>query len=583
MTMLVIGAIAAVVQVVSGGSGPFGSLVDGDLFTRADPARQIVALIAAMRDPIDWAHPLAISNLGHPYGTSMVIASLPGLFALPLRVLSQANVTFDAVLAMELVVRLIVALSPGAVYLLARTYGASRIAAAVSGAITLLIPAIIHWNWGITWPLSTWGLVAMLIRELVLAERGGRNPGGAALLAGALWWCFPYFGLMGGVLAVAHATRSLATRSLAPLLPTIGSLCGLATLRLFDTALPDGVGVNATNDYYRTSLWGLISLDPTSEARGLDIAEPAAHISAHPSEIQWGLIALVLFALSVRSASRVAPLTLLGAGALALLSLGTLGSGGLIPRELLLASPLSTFDDLDRLFLPAALLAMSIGPSVIESQLSRFGGRIVGVAAILALVPLSALYTDGSLMEPTSPIDRLQSTLNGREAPRGRAIPAIRDLISEHRIVVFAPSSVCLSDSAAAYVEISGQEMGIASLAALEGVPATAYNAARRWVSVDENGRYVDRPDRSAPDCDLERGDPPSGALVVVTTIEPDRLGVEPEWSLMTRKLAACSDDVTIGVVRSLRFCSDDVEAIVRFERRMDAVRPLEPRPLEAP
>lgn len=522
------------------------------LFERADLAS--VALLAAFSEPIDWSHPLAIYRLGYP-GTSLLIADGLPLISLPMRIISEAGVMFDPLVVIGVAVRGLVALSPLTLYLLARSLGASRASAVTASLIGIFTPALMYWNTTLTLGLAAWPLLALLLRELILGDREpSRSALPAAFLAGALWWCYPYLGAIGIALvggASLRARRSGGRRALAPL---VGSLLGLGLLLAFDLPLPDELSI-APAPQLLSALPSLLSFAPVSPLNS-GVSGP---------EAQWGLLVFLLAAGSSLAFTARHQLLAVAIAALALLSFGELGNGGLLPRAVYDLPLLALVDDIDRLFAPAALVAIALGPALVEARLRRLRPALAGGAQIL-MIGAAVAGSFGYIAAPVDPLVSLERTwlsLPDRGEDE-RAIEPLRTLIGAHTSLVFLPMPFCgqaeLETDARLGVSLRRATTGLAGLASIEGVGSPSFQPGRP-IFDRRFGRAID----GSPLCRFEFSPAPPLALVVFPALVDDG-STSHRWRLVGERLARCSGRIEIGVIDSLIFCSDQADEIARFE-----------------
>ena len=545
--------------------GPLSGL--DHIFVYSDLQQHYVAALAAMYDPIDWAHPLAISTLSYPFGTSLLMTDAFPPLILPLRILWQAGIEIDPPLALDLWVGLMTIIAPLSVYRLAHSLGASPWAAVISGLIGASMPGL---HFGIisgSQGLASWPLLALFMAELVLLERGrSRRYVSVALLGGLLWWCHASsLGPIGAVLASGYALTIFRHRSWRAVLPVLGSMVGLGLLYLADAPAPPGLSLKMPQMFF-SALPGLFSLAP--------------------GYTEWGVVPLILFLLVQPLLWRTIPWTTPFLWILVIVSLGSpeFGGGGVIPAELIRMTPFAFFDDPWRMFIVAALIGAAAAPALIEQLLARYAqsreGRsgakrltrwrrvaqtallLLGVAPLIIgeLGPRTPL---GGLMLPWAPEDT-------------RALPAVSGLIRVHDTLLFLPDPDCeterlytanqtqpfnrIDEYARDLEQLRGLTMGFALLALRESVPAYSFYSARSYGGPDRSQcRYFENP-------------PPPGTLVVAwTRLERDPSYQAP-WEEVVTQMARCSGPIKIGVIKDVRFCSDNVDSIEVFERRLFAL-----------
>jgi hypothetical protein len=539
------------------------------MFSNADRAQHRVALDAAMHDPIDWAHPLAISTLRYPFGTSLLLADALPLLGLPLRLAWQSGLLFDPMLALDLYRSAMLVIAPLSVYLLARTLGGSRLAASSSGLLVVGIAPLLQYPL-FSEGLASWPIFTLLLVQLVRSERGAKGlEGAAALLAALLWWAHPSNGILGLAFSSAYALGALPHRSARRLLPLLGSLVGLAAVWQASIPIPPGMTLEMPSGLGSSAVPGLLSarFDTWSE------------ITAQT----WGVLALVCSLLAQPRLWRIVPRLALATLGLAVISLGAIGNYGLIPIELIDVTPLRNIDSFDRLFLPAALFGVALVPAVFEATLERLARRLsfrplalrLQLPA-LAIAALIAFY--GGASNGLTPIWEVEHS-DRSVVP---AMPFVRELVRGHDRLLFLPDFECESfraytdaydpksnpDGSSSYdtagPEAMAQEMGYVWIAATEGLPAYGFYTARMIQDAERM--------RSGVDCAHTGELPPPGTLVVASTLfETDPAYVAP-WEAIAGEMAACSNKVTIGLIRDVRFCSDRPSLIDAFEANLAAL-----------
>jgi hypothetical protein len=552
--------------------GPLAGLYGRDTFDATDLGKSYVAAIAAMHDPIDWAHPLAISTLRYPFGTSLLLADALPLLTLPLRIAWQAGLTFDPTIALDLWVAAMVVISPFALYRLARAIGASRAAAFAAVGLGALHPALRTWFTSDGPPygsqgLASWPLFALLVAELAAVEsRSPYRRWVAPLLAAGLWWANPYLGLAGALLTAVHGVRAIPARRLVPLLPLIGSSIGVFLLVAADLPVPEGFAIERFDAF--------LSIIPGMLPGELSLAFPR-------DWWVWDGASALLLLVSLPLLWRRAPLLTVGTLLLVGLSLGSSGEGGgLFPASFYRATPLGLIEGVDRLFLPAALLGIAAAPSLVERLFRRGRTASVGRAAplIASLVLIAGLGwvpdLAGSAARPGTPLGGLADP--GPLVARGPVLAAVADLIGEHEALLFLPDTApdCELPSSRVdrerYFAIASQKMGLAGLAGERGVPAYSFYVSRMFYRTDEAAAGYTI--HAGTTCRHTREAPPARTLVVSSTLLDEVPPREAPWRAIVEQLPHCSGAFTSAPIEGLRFCSDDAAALKRFESRMRSV-----------
>jgi hypothetical protein len=576
--LLVLLGVALLLLVWPNG-GPISGLDGYGVFRMNDLTKSYVAAVAAMHDPIDWAHPLAISTLRYPFGTSLLLADALPLLTLPLRLLWQAGLRIDPAIALDLWVSAMLLISPFATYRLARALGASERAGLLSALLGALNPALRIWFSADRPPygsqgLAAWPLVALLFAEL-LDERSGRRRLAAPLIAGALWWANPYLGLVGGAVVALQALRLLRGGDRGDLLPLCGSLVGLVLLRMADLPLSDGVVIERFGDFLSV-VPGLLPWDASLD---------------HPRLWWvWDGLSLVLFLAAQPLLWRRSRMLLAGAWLLALISLGSQGDGGgLLPSALFTATPLVFVEAVDRLFLAAALLGVVASPALIERLLTERPRRsrlpVIPLALTLAVTVggwgatlvdrdlrwLGERAAAGNLVTPSRPMFELERN-SGQ-------LDALRELVGAHERVLFLPDTAPDCDTpttvSTTYGAAMSQKMGIAWIASSQGIPAYSFYTSRLvYPAADDSLR---QPIIDGVACEHMRRMPPAGTLVAVNPeLEALTQSTTP-WRLIPARLARCSAPIESELLGRIRFCTDRPETIERFERRLRSLPELEP------
>jgi hypothetical protein len=533
--------------------GPFSGITDQACgpFCWADQTTHYVAAIAAMHEPIDWSQPLAISTLRYPIGTSLLLADALPIVSLPLRLIWQAGLEIDPALAMDLWVNGLALLAPLLIYRLACRLGSGPVAALASALLGTLLPGLIGWTYSGVQGLQSWPLVLLLIGSLLRdEEEPARRGGGTALIGALLWWASPYLGAPGAVLIALSALFGLFRRRTSGLVGLLGSLAGLALLRLADIHPPDGLRISSASGYTSSALEGLLSLR---------FEEFAQFASA-----EWGFWALLFFLVSLPFWWRRSPGLLSGALILGVLSLGSEPivpgtAGGPFPSEWIAATPFADLRSIDRFFFIPALLGSLALPRIVGRELA--GARLVGRLGSIALLVAAGLSVavSGLYLYELQPSNRFVALVDER------AFPALRSVVADHERLLFLPDAVC-SDPVApeefviAVWRSQGQANGIAWAGALEGVPAYSFYVGRMLLSSPI-------PHESA-ECDHVRTPPPPGTLVIVSTIV-ESISHPAPWREIVASLPYCSARIELGALRDVRFCSDRVTSIERFEAEL--------------
>ena len=551
--------------------GPLSGL--DHIFAYSDLQQHYVAALAAMYDPIDWAHPLAISTLSYPFGTSLLMTDAFPPLILPLRILWQSGVEIDPPLVLDLWVGLMTIIAPLSVYRLARTLGASPWAAVISGLIGASVPNLQESLVSGSQGLASWPLLALFMAELVLLERGrSRRYVSVALLGGLLWWCHASsLGPIGAVLASGYALTIFRHRSWRAVLPVLGSMVGLGLLHLADAPAPPGLSL-AMPGIFLSALPGLFSLVPGGVG-------------------DWGVVPLILFFFVQPLLWRTIPWTTPFLWILVIVSLGSpeMGGGGVIPAELIQMTPFAFFDEPRRMFIVAVLIGAAAAPALIEQLLARYAQshegrsgakrvtrwRRVAQTALLLLgvAPLIA----GELGPKTMNSGRLMLPWDRGIVPEdARALPTVSGLIRVHDTLLFLPDPDCeggrlhfanqtqpfnrTDEYVRALEQLYGLPMGLALLALRESVPAYSFYRARTYGEPNRSQcRYFENP-------------PPPGTLVVAWTRLERDLSYQAPWEEIVAQMARCTAPIKIGVIEDVRFCSDNVDSIKAFERRLLAL-----------
>jgi hypothetical protein len=442
---------ASLPQLISGIAGLAWALIllpawrlttsTADLLGRSpgDFESALSSMYAAVRDPIDWARPFAVSNLDAPTGTTIFLNDIIPAAVLPMRLLHQLlRVTLDPQIVLTLLSVVFFALGCASVARLAATLGATPLAALCSGLLPLLaMPWVAYIPNGIA-ALSGWFVIVLAIDTLIRIARGSRGRGvfiQLFLLLNFALWLNPYYALNVLVLtgfALLHALFRGEIRIGAGLLAPI--LVALAPLMIFGASGPESsqrlLSFGGSGDWgLGAGLLGVGFLDPD---QGL-----------YTSYIRYWGLAFTLLALA--ALSRILRLGAVGVGALllGLYATGSPAAGGFVPEIVYQTLPFNSWASIDRFFAPLMILAMAIGPSLAAGWISAARSRLGGLLRTLPALGLVSLLIAEIVFAIVAPNGGLAATRRGApEALRPRLV-AIERLMASHPLVAISPDVSC--------------------------------------------------------------------------------------------------------------------------------------------
>lgn len=404
-----------------------------------DLESHVVSAYAAMRDPIDWARPFAVSSIDAPTGTSIFLNDIVPAVVLPMRLLHQLlGVTLDPQIVLTLLSVVFFALGCASIARLAATLGATPRAALCSGLLPLLaMPWVAYIPNGLI-ALSGWFVIVLTIDTLVRIARGSQGQGVFVqlfLLLNFALWINPYYALDVLVLTGFVLLRALLRgefRIGAGLLTLI--LVALAPLMILGASGPEST--QQLLSFGGSGSWGLGS-------RLLEVGFISPDQALYTSYVRhWGLIFTVLALVAL---PRIFRLGAVGVGALLLgiYATGSPAAGGFVPEIVYQTLPFRSWGSVDRFVTPLMILAMAIGPNLAAGWISAARSRFGKSMRALPALGLVSLLVAEIVIAIASPQGGLAVTRQLPPGPlSGRQI-AIEKLMRSHRLVTISPDLSC--------------------------------------------------------------------------------------------------------------------------------------------
>jgi len=442
---------SALPQLISGLAGLAWALIllpawrlttsTADLLGRSpgDFESALSSMYAAIRDPIDWTRPFAISNLDAPAGTTMFLSDIIPAAVLPMRLLHQLlGVTLDPQIVLTLLSVVLFSLGCASIARLAITLGATPRAALCSGLLPLLaIPWVAYVPNGIA-ALSGWFVIVLAIDTLIRIARGSRGRGvfiQLFLLLNFALWLNPYYALNVLVLtgfALLHALFRGEIRIGATMIALI--LGALASLLLFGASGPESS--QRLLSFGGSGVWGL-----GAGLLGVSVLDPDQGL--YTSYIRYWGLAFTLLALA--ALSRILRLGAVGVGALllGLYATGSPAAGGFVPEIVYQTLPFNSWASIDRFFAPLMILAMAIGPSLAADWISTARSRFGKLLRTLPALGLVSLLIAEIVIAIVAPNGGLAATRRGAPEALHPRLVAIERLMASHPLVAISPDVSC--------------------------------------------------------------------------------------------------------------------------------------------
>jgi hypothetical protein len=457
---------ASLPQLISGIAGLAWALIwlgtwrlttsTADLIGRSpgDFESHVASAYAAMRDPIDWSRPFAVSNLDVPTGTTIFTNDIVPAAVLPMRLLHQLlGVTLDPQIVLALLSVVFFSLGCVSIARLAATLGATPLAALCSGLLPLLaMPLIQYVPKGLV-ALSGWFVIVLTIDTLIRIARGSRRWSifvRLFLLLNLALWINPYHALSVLILTGFALLRALLRGEI-----RIGSTMIVLILGaggILAASRPGG---------------GLELLTGGTGALGLGSRLFEVGFTSPDRDLYRGYVGnwgLAFTLLALVALPRILRLGAVGAGAL-LLGLYATGSpvaGAFVPEIVYQTLPLGALGSIDRLVIPLMILSMAIGPGLAAEWITAARSRFGKLVRTLPALGLASLLIVEIIMAIVSPNGALATTRRSTPEPLGYRLIAIEKLMRSHPLVTISPDHSCYADY---YSFSKGQDPSDPSLA----------------------------------------------------------------------------------------------------------------------
>ena len=404
-----------------------------------DLESHVVSAYAAMRDPIDWARPFAVSSIDAPTGTSIFLNDIVPAVVLPMRLLHQLlGVTLDPQIVLTLLSVVFFALGCASIARLAATLGATPRAALCSGLLPLLaMPWVAYIASGLI-ALSGWFVIVLTIDTLVRIARGSQGQGVFVqlfLLLNFALWLNPYYALNVLVLTGFVLLRALLRGEFRIGATIIVLILGaLAPLMIFGASGPEST--QPLLSFGGLGAWGL-----GAGLLGVSVLDPDQGL--YTSYIRYWGLAFTLLALV--ALPRILRLGAVGVGALllGLYATGSPAAGGFVPEIVYQTLPLNSWASIDRFFAPLMILAMAIGPSIAAGWISAARSRLGKSMRALPALGLVSLLVAEIVIAIASPQGGLAVTGQLPPGPLSGHQIAIEKLMRSHQLVTISPDLSC--------------------------------------------------------------------------------------------------------------------------------------------